>query len=210
MQDGLVQVVRMFDCRIVGVCSASFGVGAYAHQHERRLFERRIMGLTSLRDAIARYHALDGAPANAYEWYRRDAHRSGTVWIGGLYLPVRKIGRTWHVDEADLERGLAGHRAHVAEVKEATDDYRRGVLHGKSGDQIELEGGGYRRRDPFHFMWSDYEVGRHKSDGSWYCDNCMRPAETESHSYETSWRYERTVTRVFCKTCGTERRSGLN
>lgn len=168
------------------------------------------MGVISLRDAVARYGAEERAPLSAYDWYRRSAHDSWTVSIGGLNLPVRKIGRSWYIEEHDLERGLAAHRAWRAEIARATEDYERGVLHGRSGDTITTERGGYRRRDPFHFIWDDDEVGRHGSDGTWYCNSCMRPAETEGHIHDSEWRFDWVVTRVFCSACGTELRSGLS
>ena len=169
------------------------------------------MGLISLRDAIARWQREERAPANAYEWYRRDAHRSGMVSIGETSIRATKAGGSWLVDEADLDRALVAHRERRAEVRRVTADYKAGVLHGHDGEMLETEWGGYRRRDPFHFAWSDYEVGRRRSDGTWYCSRCMRPASTEHNNPEchtcSDWgscRNDCTLSRVSCPTCGTE------
>ncbi len=168
------------------------------------------MGQISLREAIARWQSEERAPANAYEWYRRDAHRSGTVFIGETSILATKAGGTWMVDEADLNRALAAHRERRAEVRRITADYEAGILHGQDGDTLETEWGGYRRRDPFYFAWSDYEVGRRRSDGTWYCSRCMRPASTEHDNPEchtcSDWgscRNDCTLSVVFCRSCGT-------
>jgi len=163
-----------------------------------------------LRDAIARYAAEEGAAVNSYEWYRDSAKRSGTVWIGALRVPAHKVGGAWHVRRKDLERGLASHRAERDELHRATEDYRRGVLHAKNGDTISTEWGAYRRKDPFHFAWSDYEVMRRRSDGSWYCNSCMKATKTEHDNPEchqcSDWSpcgRDCTLSRIFCEDCGT-------
>jgi len=168
------------------------------------------VGLISLRDAIARWQHVERAPVNAYEWYRRAAHRSATVWIGETAIPASKAGGTWFVDESDLDRALAAHRQHRADVIQITADYASGVLHGQDGDTLETEWGGYRRRDLFHFAWSDVEVARKRSDGTWYCSRCLRPASTEHDNPEchrcSDWGScgsDCTLSRVFCLTCGT-------
>ena len=147
---------------------------------------------------------------NAYEWYRRDAHRSGTVFIGKTSIAVSKSGGTWCVEEAELDRAVAADRRRRVDVRRITTDYKSGILHGHDGDTFETEGGGYRRRDPFHFAWSDYEAGRKRSDGTWYCNRCMRPASTEHDNPEchrcSDWGScgtDCTLSRVLCPTCGT-------
>ena len=37
-----------------------------------------------LKAAAGQYRTGDGAPQRACEWYRKDAHRPGTVSIGGM------------------------------------------------------------------------------------------------------------------------------
>ena len=53
---------------------------------------------------IDRWQREDRAPVNAYEWYRRDAHRSATVFIGETVIPASKARGTWFVDVTDLGR----------------------------------------------------------------------------------------------------------
>lgn len=165
-----------------------------------------------LRDAIARYAAEDRAPVTSYDLYRRSAKERGTIWIGEREVPAHKIGRSWSVRAEDLELGLESHRAMRAASRQATSDYRRGVLHGRSGDTIYTEVGGYERRDPFHFAWSDYERGLRRSDGTWYCSSCMKPTEAEHENPEchrcSDWGScgrDCTLSRIYCKTCGTSR-----
>jgi len=164
----------------------------------------------SLRDAIERWQREERAPANAYEWYRRDAHRSGTVWIGGTSIPSTKAGGTWIVDETDLDRAVAAHRERRAHVRRITDDYALGVLHGQDGGMLETDWGGYHRRDAFHFAWSDADIARRHGDGTWFCSRCMRAASTEHDNPEchrcSDWSpcgRDCTLSRVFCPACGT-------
>lgn len=169
------------------------------------------MALISLRDAIDRWQGEERATANAYEWYRRDAHRNGTVWIGESVIPASKAGGTWFVDETDLDRALVAHRQHRADVGQITAAFASGVLRGQDGDTLETEWGGYRRRDPFHFAWSDAEVARRRSTGTWYCSRCMRAASTAHDNPEchrcSDWSpcgRDCTLSRVFCPACRTE------
>ena len=124
-----------------------------------------------LQEAVQIFKAEKGAPINSYDWYRKDAQRFGRVFIGGE-LPVHRVGRRWFVWSIDLEAAIGAHRARLKHRTEITDDYRRGVLHGKKGETIHTDFGGYHVWEPFHFVWNDYEVGRHKSDGSWLCNRC--------------------------------------
>lgn len=163
----------------------------------------------TLLDAVERWQRTERAPANAYDWYRRDAHRSGTVSLGGLTMPVVKVGRSWLVEEGDVGRAIEAHYERVAEVRAATTDLDAGILRGRDGGQIETDWGHYTRRDPFHFRWSAYEGGRRRSDGAWYCNTCMTPAATEHNNPEchrcSDWgdcQTDCTLSRVFCPACG--------
>lgn len=164
----------------------------------------------TLHEAIERWKSEPHAVANGYEWYRRDAHRSGHVYLGPLTIPASKAGGIWYVDDADLTRAIEARRQERAAVKRATEDLRAGVLHGADGDQIETEWGHYTRRDPFHFRYDDFEAGRRRSYGSWYCNKCMRPADTEHGNPEchrcSDWGScgtDCTLSRASCLTCGT-------
>lgn len=164
----------------------------------------------TLREAIDRYAAEPGAPANAYEWYRRSAHSMGKAYMGQTYVPVRKQGGVWLVASEDVATAIEGHRRQVGQRRQVTEDYDRGVLHGENGATIRTDWGTYRRRGPFHFARSDYDAGRHHSDGTWMCTNCMNAAGTEHNRPEchtcSDWgdcRSDCRLSRVFCLTCGT-------
>lgn len=164
----------------------------------------------TLREAIDLYAAESGAPANAYEWYRRSAHSSGKAFIGETDVSARKHGGAWLVASEDVDAAIEGHRRHIGRRREITEDYERGVLHGQDAETIQTDWGTYRHRGPFHFATSDYEAGRRQSDGTWMCSKCMKAAETEHNRPEchrcSDWGScgtDCTLSRVFCLTCGT-------
>jgi hypothetical protein len=170
----------------------------------------RAATLVTLRKAIERWHGEEDTEENVYDWYRRDALRFGSVSIGDEDLSTFKMGGTWVVREADLDHAIEAHRASRADVKRITADYAAGILHGHDDETVEMVGGGYLRQDPFHFLWSDYDRGRNRSYGTWYCNRCMEPASTEHNNEEchrcSDWGScgrDCTLSRVFCAKCDT-------
>ena len=168
----------------------------------------RTPDLVALRDAIGRWQREEATEKNAYDWYRRDAQRLGSVPIGDEDARAFKVGGAWFVSEADLDHAIEAHRTRREDVKRTTADYDAGILHGHDGDEVDMVGGGYLRRDPFHFVWSDYERGLGRSDGTWYCSRCMEPAGTEHNNVEchrcSDWGScgrDCTLSRVFCIKC---------
>jgi hypothetical protein len=166
--------------------------------------------VVTLREAVEQYSAESRQYVNAYDWYRQSAQRTGSVPIGNVEVPTFKLGNAWYVNAPDLEAAIQSHRDRVASIKQVTDDFGRGVLHGKDGDTAELEDGGYRLRGTFHFAWSSYEIGRKRSNGSWYCSTCMKAAETEWNNPEchrcSDWGdcgRDCRLSRVYCASCGT-------
>ena len=155
----------------------------------------------TLREAIERWQHEPGAPANAYDWYRRGAQGSGDVYLGPETIPAYKLGGVWYVEAADLERAVQAHRHERAEAKRAGEELAVGILRGHDGDRIMTDWGYYERRDPFHFRWNAYEAMRRKSDGWWFCNACMRPLRFEYEHGEPS--------RGHCETCGATMRSRL-
>jgi hypothetical protein len=165
-----------------------------------------------LPEALERYRREEDAYTNSYEWYRRDAHRSGSVSVDGVHIPARKIGRAWSVDEDELARAIDAHRQRIAARKEATIDYSNHVLRGRGGDSIETDWGWYEIRGAFHL--ASYRSRRPPpfggGDECWFCNSCWQTAETE-HDREECHRYENwgscgrdcTLSRVFCAKCGT-------
>jgi hypothetical protein len=141
----------------------------------------------SLRIAVQAYRAEYGAPANAYDWYRRSAQRYGSVSIGPGEVPAVKVGNVWFVSRADLSTAIDAHRQDQETLKNRTEDFFSNVLHGVDGDTIYTESGGYRRRGPFHFVWSTYEMKTMRSNGAWYCSSCFQPADV-AHDKEECHR----------------------
>ena len=80
------------------------------------------------------------------------------------------------------------------------------MLHAKNGDTIRTEWGVYRRSEPFHFAWSDYDMIRRRSNGGWYCNSCMKATDTEHDNPEchrcSDWSpcgNDCTLSRIICE-----------
>lgn len=165
----------------------------------------------SLKQAIQLFKKERHAPGNSYEWYRKQAQQNGKVLIGDISIPVFKDKGIWFVDPEGFASTIKQHHKKLELIKQNTEDYKKGIIHGKNGDIIEIEGGGYKISENFRFEWSDYERARGKSDGMWYCNNCNIPADTEHnrekcHICEDWYGCGRdcTISRVFCSKCGKE------
>ncbi|MEU1631079.1 hypothetical protein ABZ746_38730 [Streptomyces sp. NPDC020096] len=149
------------------------------------------------------------SPGNAYDWYRRSAHRDGTVWIASTCIPAIKRGRTWTVKAAAVDQAIAAHRAEQTRIAQRTADYKQHILE-KDGGQTEW--GGYRVSGDFHFAWNDYMQATMRSSGYWYCNTCWEPAQRE-HGRDECHRCrdwspcgaDCTLTRIYCPECGTSR-----
>lgn len=162
--------------------------------------------LISLREAVERYRRLLGAPANAYDWYRRGAQKDGTVQFGGVQVVATKIDRTWMVEETDVDKAFAAHQAAQEAIDRRTADYANHVLAGDG----RTRWGGYRISGDFHFVWNDYERVTRGNSGAWYCNTCWEPASHERGREEChrcrDWSpcgQDCTVSRTFCPRCGT-------
>lgn len=159
-----------------------------------------------LSDAVDRFKREPGAPSNSYDWYRKCATRYEAVWLGDHRIAAVKQGRRWIVDEADLEDALIKHRERRAYVTRTTADYDSRILHPGT---IPTNGGGYRVKGDFHFLWNDIDVARQRSSGFWRCNTCWVPAATE-HNREECHRCRDwspcgnncTLSGIYCSTCG--------
>lgn len=163
--------------------------------------------MVRLSDAVERFRQEQGAYSNAYDWYRRDAQRTGSVHIGGVNIPAHKLGGAWHVAEEDLAAALDSHRKAMARRSTITQDYRNHVLHGQPGDTVEMDWGYYRIAKGFHCVSSKYDHPPADS-GTWYCTPCWRAAETEHEQEEchtcSNWGgcgRDCTLSRVHCIVC---------
>lgn len=161
-----------------------------------------------LKNAIELYEQEERVPSNSYEWYRKLAQRNGKVLIGSIDVPAYKHKGIWYVDDKKLAEAIKHHREAIEYLKQMTTDYANGIIHGKDGDIVSTEWGGYKIQGTFRFVWSDYEIARMKSDGRWYCNKCNIPAETEHNKEEchlcSDWngcRSDCTLSKVYCPKC---------
>lgn len=141
-------------------------------------------GLITLAEAIETYKKEEHAPVNSYHWYRRSARSSGKVHIGNTDIPSFKKGKCWYVEIRAFQEAIKKHGEENAYRKQVTEDLAKGIIHGKPGEVIRTEWGGYAHHGQFRFVWSDYEGYRGKSNGTWYCNVCNQPAKTEYHKQE--------------------------
>ena len=163
----------------------------------------------TLRDAVEYYRKQERAFSNSYEWYRKSAKSFGEIIIGRQSVPVYWLKGRWHVNEKIFHKAIQEHRKQILHLKKVTEDYSKGIIYGRDGDTINTEWGGYRIYETFRFVWSDFERGRMKSYGSWYCNECNSIAETEHDKEEChlcrDWNgcgRDCTLSRVRCSKCG--------
>lgn len=161
-----------------------------------------------LKEAINLYSKEESTPSNSYEWYRKSAQQEGRVLIGNFNVPVYKKKGSWYVNKKEFDKAILQHNEKIKLKKQVTLDHANGIIHGKDGDIIDMEWGGYQIRRDFRFEWSDYERYRNKSDGTWYCNKCNIPAETEHDKEEChlcrDWNgcgKDCTLSKVYCFEC---------
>ncbi len=165
--------------------------------------------LLTLREAVKQYKQEERAVSNSYDWYRKQAQRYGKTHIGGKDISATKQNGVWYVKKTEFSEAINQHRESIKQLKQMTDDYRKGIIHGTNGDTIRTELGGYSIRGDFYFVWDDVQRYRKKSYGTWYCNKCQAPAETEHNKEEchlcSDWNgceEDCTLSRVYCKSCG--------
>jgi hypothetical protein len=175
----------------------------------------------SLRDAVERFKSERGSWANAYEWYRKSAQRSGRVSFGNTRqlvkdttaeVSVLKASNQWVVDEQAFEAALAEHRAALAETLAIDQAWHEHRLLVGPGQSVRTSWGGYRVAKDFHVSWS---TGARQYGGgyeSWYCSKCWRPATTEHNRPEchtcSNWGScgnDCTLSGITCMNCGTSK-----
>ena len=171
-----------------------------------------------LADAVERFKAEPGAPANAYSWYRKQAMRGQLTFGRGRQLvqptstkvTVKKLSNRWVVDSVQFEAALVEHRAAVAEAAEITAAYKDHRLLGQPGQTVYTTWGGYRSRGTFHASWSAGPTRYGGGFESWKCTTCWEPAVLEHDRPEchvcSDWNgcgRDCTLSGVRCPTCGT-------
>jgi len=166
----------------------------------------------TLAEAIKRFCQGAGASLRSYESYRKDAFEHGYLHIGGKKVAAVKSGGRWTVDAEEFAAGVAAaveeHRVEQLAIKQADEDYAARKLH-PSG-HARMSWGSYRVSGAFHFVSSDYERIRQRSNGSWHCSTCWQPASTENNKPEchtcSDWNgcgTDCTLSRVYCEACNT-------
>jgi hypothetical protein len=167
------------------------------------------MSLIKLKDAVSLYSQESDAQVNSYGWYRKSAQRSGTVYIGGMEIPVHKEGSVWYLNKTSLKKAVEHHLKEIRDIKQITVDYENGIIHGNNGDRFQTTWGGYEIRGQFRLAWSAMERYRKRSYGTWYCNSCNTIAGTKHDKPEyhlcNDWNgcnEDCTLSEVYCEKCG--------
>ncbi|MBA7687789.1 hypothetical protein ES703_96262 [subsurface metagenome] len=163
-----------------------------------------------LKDAIILYKKEEGAISNSYDWYRKSAQKPGYIPISESYVPVFKKGGQWYTDNNKFQEAIKNHRVYRKHLKQVTEDYKKGIIHGKDNEIFYTEWGGYKIHGGFRFVWSNYERGLKKYYRTWCCNRCNIIAKTE-HSKEEchlckDWDgcgRDCTLSKIYCPKCCT-------
>lgn len=163
----------------------------------------------TLREAVGLYRREEKAPSNGYDWYRKDAQRDGSIFVGDTRVSAHELNGVWYVNREEFTEAIKRHRESIVHLKQITADYSKGIIHGKDGDTIRTEWGGYEIHKNFRFEWSDVQRYRRKNYGTWYCNTCRIPAQTEHNKEEchlcSDWNgcgTDCTLSKVYCTSCG--------
>jgi hypothetical protein len=168
--------------------------------------------MITLREAYSRWRHETGS-GNAYDWYRRNAQEGRKVFDinapYGAQGSTRKIGRVWMISVKELEDAIKAHRGEKDKIKRATEDYKRHILHGKTGSTIQTTWGFYTVHKGIHSTTLSSPDPAWNGAKSWYCSVCWKPAETEHNNPEchrcrdwSSCGQDCTFSRAFCPKCG--------
>lgn len=154
---------------------------------------------------------------NAYNWYRRSAHRSGRVSFGSARqlasggsttVHAVKVGGTWLVDEAEMDRVLTEDRCARAELLDIDQAYKNNRLLGRPGQRVGTAWGGYQSQATFHMSWV---FGTDGMSQHWMCTTCWMSAslkheKSQCHTCRdwSSCGQDCTLSAVTCVPCRTE------
>jgi hypothetical protein len=165
----------------------------------------------ALTEALERHRLPDGATVARYESLRKQAGHGGVVYIGSKRVAVVKERGRWLVNAGAFADGVASvakeQDAERRAIKQADVDYDSRNLNPKGA---RLSWGSYYVSGAFHFVSSDYQRVRKRSDGGWICNGCWEPASLEHNNPEchrcSDWSpcgTDCTLSHVSCKDCGT-------
>lgn len=164
-----------------------------------------------LKEAVELYKKEKGVSSNSYDWYRKSALSSGKINIGNVNIKTFKKGREWHIDDEDFKKAIISHKAYLEQIKNNTDDHKKGIIHGKDGESITTEWGHYTIYKNFRLEVHTYYSLKDGDTGTWYCNNCNLQAKTEHNKEEchlcrdwNSCGRDCKLSRIFCEKCKKE------
>jgi len=168
--------------------------------------------IVTLKNAIESHNRDDGVYC-CYETYRKEAKDHGYIYIGGTQIPARKEKGTWVLNKTAFDRAITSFKNKRVESEKHTrlmmEDYQKRVFH--KGIVSISDTKYYDNRGDFRLEVDTYAQARRDSDGTWYCNTCNIPAETEHNNPEchrcSDWSpcgTDCTLSRVFCSRCGKE------
>jgi hypothetical protein len=166
----------------------------------------------TLKTAIESHDRDDGI-FSSYETYRKEAKDYGYILIEGTQIPTKKEKGTWILNKADLDRAITSFKNKKAESEKHMQlmmaDYQKRVFH--PGTIWISDTKYYNNRGDFRLEVDTYAQARKDSNGTWYCNTCNLPAETEHNNPEchrcSDWSpcgTDCTLSRVYCSRCGKE------
>lgn len=144
---------------------------------------------------------------NDYKWYLWNARSFGKIRIGRVDIPTRKEKGHWVLDNSDLIRAIESFKKEKTESEKSSNIFEE--------KQPSIDSGGYLNNSNFRLVRNAYDLARKRSDGTWYCNTCYLPAETEHNNTEchtcSDWNgcgNDCTLSRVYCRHCEKELRIG--
>lgn len=64
------------------------------------------MELLTLKEAVDLYRQEERAASNSYDWYRKQAQRSGNILIGDKDISATKQNGVWYVKKTEFSEAI--------------------------------------------------------------------------------------------------------
>jgi hypothetical protein len=149
----------------------------------------------------------------SYGTYRKWANECGYISIADVRVPTIKIKGTWYVNRVDFERAMTLYKNRESEFEKKAqlmmEDYKKGIFH--PGKIWISNSRYYVNKGDFRLEVDAYSQAVKRSDGSWVCNSCNIPAETEHNnpechrcSYWDGCGTDCTLSKVYCIECEKE------
>jgi hypothetical protein len=154
--------------------------------------------MMKLKDAVGTPNHEIGV-FNDYVWFVWHARNFGKIRIGKVEIKTHKEKGKWFVDDSEMLKAFESFKVANAEEKNRSklmpENPRKIIPEPKIAD--------------FRLVSNIYDVARKRSDGTWYCNTCNLPAETEHNNPEchtcSDWHScgkDCTLSKVYCLKCG--------